>query len=95
MRKLTDWLHADALVFELVLIEAKEGPRLAAEAAASFLAVFANIGDALQAPLQVFCVVGVYELGDRSPNEFFGRYPKGTRGSRACVADNPLRREND
>jgi hypothetical protein len=32
VRKLIDWLHADALVFELVLIEPKDGPGLAAEA---------------------------------------------------------------
>jgi hypothetical protein len=32
VRKLIDWLHADALVFELVLIEPKDGPGLSAEA---------------------------------------------------------------
>lgn len=32
VRKLIDWLHADALAFELVLIEPKDGPGLAAEA---------------------------------------------------------------
>jgi hypothetical protein len=32
VRKLIDWLHSDALAFELVLIEPKDGPGLAAEA---------------------------------------------------------------
>jgi len=32
VRKLIDWLHADALAFEFVLIEPKDGPALAVEA---------------------------------------------------------------